>query len=152
MANFDSAERSGGIRYYPNGRRHEESARTDKYQKAQTLLKGREGDVAKGVSVSPAIGRLRFDDAAKNLVNDYTTNGKRMLKDAQYRLEHHLRPFFGEGSRRLTSLTTADVRAFSAERQAAGASNGEINRELALLKQMFTLAIQAGKGRPRRRR
>ena len=37
------------------------------------------------------------------------------------------------------------IPAFAAARQKAGASNGEINRELALLKRMFNLAMQAGK-------
>jgi hypothetical protein len=32
-----------------------------------------------------------------------------------------------------------------AARQKAGSSNGEVNRELAILKRMFTLARQAGK-------
>jgi hypothetical protein len=37
------------------------------------------------------------------------------------------------------------VRADTAGRQAAGASNATINRELILLKRMCTLAAQAGK-------
>ena len=40
------------IRYYRNGRRFEESARTDKKEAARDLLRIREGDVAKGVPVS----------------------------------------------------------------------------------------------------
>jgi hypothetical protein len=58
-------------------------------------------------------------------------------------LAKHLTPFFGH--RRLITITTADVRAFTARRQAAGASNAEINRELILLKRLCTLAMQAGK-------
>jgi integrase len=55
----------------------------------------------------------------------------------------HLTPFFGH--RRLMTITTADVRAFTARRQAAGASNATINRDLILLKRMCVLAMQAGK-------
>ena len=40
------------IRYYRNGRRYEESAQTDKWEKARDLLRKREGDVAKGVPIS----------------------------------------------------------------------------------------------------
>jgi len=43
------------------------------------------------------------------------------------------------------TITTADVRAFTARRQAAGASNATINRDLILLKRMCVLAMQAGK-------
>jgi integrase len=38
-----------------------------------------------------------------------------------------------------------DVRAYTAARLEAGASHAEINRELAALKRMFTLAVQSGK-------
>jgi integrase len=43
------------------------------------------------------------------------------------------------------SITTADIRTFIALRLAAGAANAEINRELSLLKRMYTLAVQGGK-------
>ena len=65
------------IRYYRDGRRHEESARTDKWEVARELLKTREGDIAKGLPLSATIGRLKFEDAVKDLLNDYEINGKR---------------------------------------------------------------------------
>lgn len=131
------------IRYYRDGRRYEESSGSDKKGAAIDLLKIREGDGARGVPVTPKVGRLRFDEAAADLVNDYRTNGKRSLDVVERRIELHLKPFFG--GRRLSVITTADVRAFIAQRQAAGAANGEINRELAALKRMFSLALQANK-------
>ncbi len=45
----------------------------------------------------------------------------------------------------MSSITTADVRAFTRKRLEAGAAPGEINRELAVLKRMFTLCIKANK-------
>ena len=107
------------------------------------LLKRREGDAVRGLPVSAKVGQLRVEEAAEDLFNDYRTNGKRSLADVRRRVEKHLRPFFG--NRRMTAITTADVRAFIVARQAAGASNGEINRELTALKRMFNLAIQAVK-------
>ncbi len=67
------------IRYYRNGRRHEESARTAKRGEAETLLKLREGDIAKGIPVSAKIGQFRFDEAAEDLLTDYRVNAKRAL-------------------------------------------------------------------------
>jgi ABC-type dipeptide/oligopeptide/nickel transport system ATPase component len=64
------------IRYYRNGKRHEESARSARKADAERLLAIREGDVAKGVPVSAKIGQLCFEDAVKDLVNDYKANGK----------------------------------------------------------------------------
>ena len=97
----------------------------------------------RGLPVSAKVGQLRLEEAAEDLFNDYRTNGKRSLADVRRRVEKHLRPFFG--NRRMTALTTVEVRAFTVARQAAGASNGEINRELTALKRMFNLAVQASK-------
>lgn len=131
------------IRYYRNGRRYEESSHSDKKGEAQRLLAVREGDIARGVPVTPQAGRLRFDEAAQDVVNDYRVNGKRSIEHVERRIKLHLGPAFGP--RRMVSITTADVRVFIAQRQAKGASNAEINRELAILKRSFTLAVQAGK-------
>ena len=131
------------MRYYRNGKRYEESARTTKKTEAERLLKLREGDVAKGVPISPQIGRLTFDEAAADLLTEYRVNGRRSIGGVTRRVEKGLRPFFG--GRRMADLTTAHVRAFVAERQKAGIANATINRELAALKRAFTLAVRAGK-------
>jgi hypothetical protein len=110
---------------------------------AVRLLKVREGDVARGLPVTPKIGRLRFDEAAEDVLNDYRVNGKRSLDDVQRRFTLHLTPFFG--GRRLSTVTTPDVRVYVAQRQAAGASNATVNRELTVLKRAFSLALQSGK-------
>jgi len=132
------------IRYYRNGRRIEESAKTDKYDGARELLKQREGDVSKGMPLTARIGRLRFEEAANDLVTDYTINGKRSTKNLQRTIiAGALAPWFR--GRRMAALTTPDIRAYVADRQAHGYANATINRELAALKRMYTLAIQAGK-------
>jgi integrase len=131
------------IRYCRGGRRYEESSRSDKYEAARDLLRVREGDIAKGAPVTSELSRFKFNDAATDIENDYTVNKRRSLSDLQRRIKLHLKPYFG--GRRLGSITTADIRAYTRERLEAGASAGEINRELAALKRMFTLAIHAGK-------
>ena len=159
------------IRYYKNGKRHEESSGSTKEGDAKSLLRLREGDIERGVAVTPKVGRIRFDEAVTDVLNDYRTNRKRSLDDVERRIEKHLKPFFG--NRRMASITTADIREYIASRQKettvarkaytftardgtlamcrnsaapiAGVSNGEINRELTALKRSFNLAIQAGK-------
>jgi integrase len=130
------------VRYYRDGRRHEESSRSERKADAERLLALREGDIAKGVPVSAKIGQLRFDEAAKDFLNDYRVNGKRS-EDVDYRLRLHLTPFFG--GRRMASITTSDVRNYVRVRQDENAAAATINRELAALKRMFSLAVQAGK-------
>jgi integrase len=159
------------IRYYKNGRRYEESSGSEKESDAKSLLRLREGDIERGVAITPKVGRIRFDEAVNDVINDYRTNRKRSLDDVERRIERHLKPFFG--SRRMASITTADIREYIDSRQkettivrraftftardgtprhvpeqrrtTAGVSNAEINRELTALKRMFNLAIQAGK-------
>ena len=94
-------------------------------------------------------------------------NRKRTYVDAKRRIKKHLAPFFG--NRRMIAITTTELRAYVAKRLADGSpvrqkrgsgprrnglvpevprrpvSAGEINRELTVLKRMFSLAIQAGK-------
>ena len=159
------------IRYSRNGKRYEESSGSNKKGVASELLKLREGDGAHGLPVTPKIGRLRFEEAANDLLNEYRTNRRKSLDEVERRIEKHLAPFFG--GRRMAGLTTAHVREYVVKRQAetevtfkaydvtrkdgtsrrvpersrtsAGASNAEINRELTILKRMFSLAFQAGK-------
>ena len=159
------------IRYYRNGKRHEESSGSTKEGDAKSLLRLREGDIERGVAVTPKVGRIRFDEAVKDVLNDYRTNRKRSLDDVERRIEKHLTPFFG--NRRMASITTADIRDYIAARQKATTvtrkaytftardgtsrhvperrqtitrvSNAEINRELTTLKRMFNLALQAAK-------
>jgi integrase len=159
------------IRYYRDGKRYEESSGSEKETEARALLQRREGDLRRGVAVTPKVGRIKFEEAGKDVINDYSTNGKRTLDDMQRRFEKHLAPFFG--GRQMSSITTADIREYVALRQqettvsrkayqftardgskrnvparqyaVTRVSNGEINRELTVLKRMFVLAIQAGK-------
>lgn len=130
------------IRYYRSGRRHEESSGSTKKGDAERLLRLREGDVAKGLPVSAKVGRLRFDEAAADVVADYKANGRASTSDVEARIRLHLEPFFG--GRRMAAITTDTIRAYTAQRLEEGAARGTINRELAALKRAFRLAEQAG--------
>ena len=83
------------IRYHKNGKRHEESSGSTKEGEAKGLLRLREGDIERGVGVTPKVGRIRFDEAVTHVLNDYRTNRKRSLDDVERRIEKHLKPFFG---------------------------------------------------------
>jgi hypothetical protein len=73
------------IRYYRNGQRFEESADSSKKGVAVDLLKIREGDGAHGLPVNPKMGRLRFEDAAADILNDYRTNEQRSYDEVERR-------------------------------------------------------------------
>lgn len=132
------------IRYYDgNGKAVDEATGSDKIGVAQKLLTERLAARDKGEPVGNQVGKVTFDEAALDIVNDYKVNGRRSLDDVQRRIDKHLKPAFG--GRRLATITTADVRAYTATRLEAGAQPAGVNRELAALKRMFTLAVQAGK-------
>ncbi len=154
------------IKYVQHGRVIRESTETTIIADARRMLKTREGDIVKGIPVDPDAGRITFEEAVVDLLNDYSMNGKKTLDDVRRRIRKHLEPYFG--NRRMIAITTADLRAYVAKRQAEGSvvrqrrkgksavapdtpeerravSAGEINRELTALKRMFSLAIQAGK-------
>jgi integrase len=131
------------IRYYRNGERIEESTGHTKYDEARNLLKEREGDIAKGAPITARSTRCTFDDAAKDVVNDYQINGKRSKPGVERKIKLHLTPAFG--GRTLNAITTADVRAFAVKRLDAGASHAEINRELAIVRRAYRLAIESDK-------
>ena len=144
------------LKYHQNGRAIRESTGTTKETVARRMLRLREGDVERGIPVNPKLDRLTFDEAARDVINDYTANRKKSLRVLRHRIAH-LRPFFG-GARRLAGIRVSDIRAYIVDRQrsfivtGAGdqqrrrhASNGQINRELTTLKRMFSLAVQAEK-------
>jgi integrase len=131
------------IKYYRKGHRAEESSGSKNREVAKHLLKIREGDLAKCVPINAKVGQLRLEEAAADLLTDYRVNGKRSLRDVQRRIDKGLTPWFRD--RRMASINTADIRAYVAQRQTAGFANATINRELAALKRMFSLAVQAGK-------
>lgn len=126
------------IRYYRNGKRIEESVGSGKHEEARDLLRTREGDISKGVPITAASTRLTFDTAVADVVTDYTVNGKRSAAEVERRIRLHLAPAFK--GRKLSSITTSDLRRFTAQRLEAKASSAEINRELAIVRRAFRLA------------
>ncbi len=133
---------------------------------AVALLVEREGDIGRGKPVTPKMGKLTFEDAAADLLAEYKSFGRKSYAEVERRLKLHLTPYFGGW--RMANITMSDIDKFVAKRQTENtvlvrkakegtnkkpavvgeskpASNAEINRELAVLKRMFSLAVEAGK-------
>jgi len=102
------------VKYYRNGKAYRESSGSPLERVAKRLLRLREGDIERGLPVTPKVGRVTFEEAAADVVNDYSTNGKRSLKVAQRRLEKHLAPFFGGWKMATSRRRTSDVSSRSA--------------------------------------
>src|SRR5262249_37325279 len=106
------------------------------------FLKEREGRAATGQPVLPRLDRIRYDEASEDLRRHYETTGNRNIKEADGRLKP-LNAFFAGW--RLAAIGPANVTAYVSKRQGAGASNGTVNRELAILGRMLRLAYENGK-------
>jgi integrase len=162
------------IKYWRNGKPIFESSGSEDKTEARKVLRARETDIDKGLPVSAKVGKLRFEEAAADIIVDYVIKGRKTLGHLKTRLTNHLTPFFG-AKRRMSEITTAEVNAFIQARLARrcstcewtslgmddgagvivcpacsatvnnGAAPAEINRELAVLKRMYMVAIRGGK-------
>jgi integrase len=166
------------MQYYQHGRQVRESARTASLAVAKRILRQREGDVDKGITVDPKAGRFTFEEGAEALLNDYRNKRCKTLQNTAYRIWTHLAPARCDCPvgrcvhfrwRRLASITTTQIEAWKAARQRhtirtrkartrrqrdgvwleepeqrKAVSAGEINRELATLKRIFSIAKDQG--------
>lgn len=138
-------QRTGGkgdiwqIKYRVGGRVVRESTGTDRRREAERILKEREGRVAAGLPVMRRPDRVMYDEAAADLRAHYTTTGSRNLVEVEKRLAHTDKFFLGWG---LVAIDGAVATRYVAERQAQGAANGTVNRELAVLVKMLRLAAE----------
>jgi integrase len=131
------------------GQQHCESSRLKgvrsgtNHNDAKRLLAEREGKISEGVPVTKDSARFNFRDAAQLITDNYIARGRKTLVDTQRRLDKYLIPHFGDLL--MTEITSDVIDAFVAARKEASTTNSEINRELAVLKRGFTLAMRARK-------
>jgi integrase len=128
------------IAYYVPGKgKVRENTGTEDERVARKLLKEREGRVAAGASILPRIDKVRWEEAEQDLRAFYQTTGQRDLKEYAYRVAHLTRFFTG---RRIASIKPGDVTTYTAHRQAQGAANATVRRELGTLGKLLRLAYE----------
>lgn len=129
------------MQYFQDGRRVRKSTGTDDEKEAQARLNAATTDAGRGVPTEAKVGKIKFDTAAADLLTDYANNQYDSEDDAEGRIRNHLTPFFG--GLKMTAIKTPLVNKYIAHRRKQKAANATINRELGLLKRMFTLAHRA---------
>jgi len=133
------------IAYYHRGHEYRESTHatgTKGERLASKRLKKRLGEIGRGRLIGPQEEKVTFEELVADFERDYAMTGKRSVST----LPRRLRPLRQHFTLLHAVDITADrVRAYIVDRQAAGAANATVNRELAALKRMFTLAVQAGR-------
>jgi integrase len=128
-----------------NGKTHRESSGTTDKEAAKKILRKKDSLTDQGVLVTPEVGKLKFSEGVKLLVEYHEAEG-RTTKKIEGRIAKHLTPFFG-ANRLMATITGDTITAYRAHRRKDKPTpkTATVNRELAWLKQMFTLAINAGK-------
>lgn len=84
-----------------------------------------------------AVRSLTLSDLYKSVVQFYQLHKLASLRDIEHRWELHLKPEFGE--RKLHTIKSQHITAYQVKRQEEGATNGTINRELALFRRCYLL-------------
>lgn len=129
------------IGYFHRGREYRESSHSEKEAVARRLLKKRLGEIGTGKLIGPSEEKVTFDEMAQDLIRDYQTNGRK-VSAVQFPISRLTKSF---GFDKALDITTDRIRKHIANRQEERAANATINRELAALKRMFSLAIEACK-------
>jgi len=107
---------------------------------AEKLLQARRRTAGTSHFIGPDAERVDFKVFAELYLTDYRINGRRSVGEAE-RAVRHLRGTFGLD--RAVDITAARIGAYTAARLAEGHKPATINRELAALRRMFTLAMRA---------
>jgi integrase len=131
------------IQYGHRGRDIRESSKSTAKGKATALLRKRLGEIGSGNYIGKAAERVTFEDLADMILDDYAINGRKSLHNVKAALGY-LRAFFGKHTPAL-DITADRATAYIRHRQEEGAANSTIMRDIACLKRMFSLAVQAGR-------
>ena len=127
------------MKYYIEGRPIQESTKTLDKEGAKRVLKVKEGEIAAELYRGPGIDRVRFEDLAALVQQDYQMNRRKTVRRiTEY--QKHLEPYFRKA--RVSTMTTERIKSYIVKRQEQGAANGTINREIGFLKRMFRLGYQ----------
>ena len=136
------------IQYYSRGQQMRESSHSDVKMVAQKLLEQRLKESKEGQTPAVQLEKVKYEHLREALFADYRNNHRkslRRLKDGTKLIcgVPELDEFFS--GRKAVHIGTDLIRKFISKRQDAEVPNGTINRSLAVLRRMFTLAVQDGK-------
>jgi len=146
--------------YDKNGKQRRVSTKTEVKQEAQAVLRNLLVDKDRGVQFVGDVKKVRYADLRAALIQNYVERGNKSLMVTADSSEtiwglKALDEFFeyeapkdgqpGKPGVPVTRITTDAAREFAQKRMTDGAKNGTINRSLALLRRMLTIAYEDGK-------
>ena len=136
---FQNGSRVWWIKFSDRGiPRRESSSSTDR-SVAEKLLKRRLAEVETKIYIPKA--NVKSDELVAAVLADYKDNALKTSDDVATRWKLHLAPFFSR--LKATDIDTDRIRRYINHRRDQGASAATINRELAILKRAFHLALES---------
>jgi len=143
MAGIGSLYKQKGSKFwwykiYLNDRIVRKSTKETSERKAREVLRSVLEAIGQGTFV-PSEGTVLFDQLAESYLHDYEVNGRRSLVDAE-RNKRQLCAYFG--GMKAVAIDRARIESYIRSRKADGLENSSVNRELAALRRMFSLAVE----------
>jgi integrase len=134
------------IQFYSHGRQVRESAKTQSEREAGRFLRRRLKEVEDGIAQE--VRGLRYEDIRDAYLNNLVLDAKKSLRhdaDGKPFIEavRRLDAFFADY--RTVEIGPDQIRKFKLKEKARGLANGTINRSVACLRRMFTMAQQEEK-------
>lgn len=125
------------IKYYWRGVAKRESTHSTDPKVAERMLKHRLAEVLTK-TYTPRTN-VRIDELYADMVAEYRREGKKSIKHLEMRWKKHLQPFFTR--LKADDLNSDWVQRYCDKRETEGAAGPTINRELAILKRAYKLAL-----------
>jgi integrase len=136
---FRNGSSTWWIKFSSRGIPHRESSYSTDRKVAEKQLDRRLAEL-KTHNFTPRTN-VRVDELVNDLLSEYREKQQDSINSVEQRWRLHLKPFFTK--RRAGDVTTDMIRRYIAERVEAEAEPATINRELAVLKRAFNLAMES---------
>jgi integrase len=129
------------IQYYRQGKPYNETSESTDKEDAEKLLHKRLGEIAEGRFQGLTPERVTLSQLCELVCEDYRLSGKRSAVTITYRIEQHIAPAVGKV--RASQFGSLHIKRYVAQRREEGAEDSTINRELAVIRRGFNLALRA---------
>jgi integrase len=126
------------VKFYVREIARRESSHSTDRKAAEKLLKRRLAEVETKTYIART--NVKIDELIVDFLAEYRQQGRKSIKTAELRWKTHLEPFFHKLP--VDDLNTDLVQRYCAKREKEQASGATINRELAILKRAFHLAMK----------
>lgn len=129
------------MKFYDRGKAVVQSSKTSNERTAAKMLRKRIAEIEAGMFSGTKMDRVKMRELFADYKQDQEIEQCSSQDDSELRWKTSIEPVFGH--LKASSISTSDIRGYITSRLALGMQPATVNRELAILKRMFTLAVRA---------